>query len=470
MQVVLNAKGFDPASRIHFAMGRDYMMRSEKRSGTGRSHRPSASGGRPPRRRRRAGFLYKLLTVLLLLVLWPVGLMLLWRRKLRWGTATKLLASIVTLAACVVLIGFALTVNTGNARYTAMQDSVNSFLDAAADALIDAGSVASEKAVQVWDGASDFADALWTGGRIHLANGIDWGVDQAQKLKTAVNTLLHSGDGDAPEGEASPAPEAQESEAPDSSSTPTQAPTSAPVVEVYVGAQDEVLPIYIPEAAPDASLGRPVAEGTLSRRAVLKEGALPTPKPTPEPTPEPLIFAVKPASEATVYYFDRSKFYHMAANCGSMKNAPAHSFGEAVESGHRSCNGCKSPDAALLDEEAIVWLDENGLAHLSDECPNFDGTWKLSGAQAAADSGTAACAECDAERYLAAIAAGKEVTIADPAAEPTQAPTPEPTQAITPEPTQAPTAKPTKAPTLKPVPKATAQPSEAPAAETSPAA
>ena len=247
MQVVLNAKGFDPASRIHFAMGRDYMMRSEKRSGTGRSHRPSASGGRPPRRRRRAGFLYKFLTVLLLLVLWPVGLMLLWRRKLRWGTATKLLASIVTLAACVVLIGFALTVNTGNARYTAMQDSVNSFLDAAADALIDAGGVASEKAVQVWDGASDFADALWTGGRVHLANGIDWGVEQAQKLKDSVNALLPRKDAEAPEAEgADEAPAGTDAAGPeDAESTvdPTQAPTSAPPVEISVHAQDEALPL-----------------------------------------------------------------------------------------------------------------------------------------------------------------------------------------------------------------------------------
>ena len=174
MQEVLHANGFNPASRIHFAHGRDYMMRSEKRGGSGSSHRPSsAPGRRPPRRRKRAGFFYKLMTVLLLLVLWPVGLMLLWRRKLRWGVATKLLASIVTLAACVVLIGFALTVNTGNERYTAMQDSVNSFLDTAADALIDAGGVVGEKAVQVWDGASDFAEALWDGGKIHLANGID---------------------------------------------------------------------------------------------------------------------------------------------------------------------------------------------------------------------------------------------------------------------------------------------------------
>ena len=145
-----------------------------------------------------------------------------------------------------------------------------------------------------------------------------------------------------------------------------------------------------------------------------------------------------------------------------MKSAPAHTLGEAVASGHTSCNGCKSPDASLLEEEFIVWLDGSGTAHLSDECPAFSGSWKLSSARDAIDSGAAACAECDAERYLAAIAAGGDVTVTDPDAEPTpeptEEPTPEPTDKPTPEPTGTPKAKATTVPTLKPAGKATANP------------
>ena len=138
MQAVMNnTAGTGAASRIHFAGGRDYMMRSEKRNGI----RPPSSGNsgkKPPRRRRRrrAGFFYKLLMVLLLLVLWPVGLLMLWQRKVRWGAGTKLLTSVVTLVASIILIGFLLTVNTGNAQYSAMQNSVNDFLDEAADSLV----------------------------------------------------------------------------------------------------------------------------------------------------------------------------------------------------------------------------------------------------------------------------------------------------------------------------------------------
>ena len=95
--------------RLMFARrhGRDYMMRSEKRPSYG-----GASGrGRPPkRRRRRGGVLYTLWTVLASVLLWPVGMVLLWRRRLRWQVTTKLLMSIITLFICVVAYGFALDV------------------------------------------------------------------------------------------------------------------------------------------------------------------------------------------------------------------------------------------------------------------------------------------------------------------------------------------------------------------------
>ena len=57
--------------------------------------------------------------LILLLTIWPFGLLMLWQRKVRWSAVTKLLTSLVTLAACIILIGFALTVNTNNPRYTA---------------------------------------------------------------------------------------------------------------------------------------------------------------------------------------------------------------------------------------------------------------------------------------------------------------------------------------------------------------
>ena len=156
---------------MHF-FGRNYMMRSEKRSGmTPQNHAaPSGNGKRPPkRRRRRAGFFYKIATMLLLIVLWPVGLLLLWRRKLRWNISTKLMVCIVTLVACIVLYGFALTVDTGNPKYAAVQDSINTSLDSAADWLNGAGAFIGEKAGSVHSGIANFADALWQSHRSDIA-------------------------------------------------------------------------------------------------------------------------------------------------------------------------------------------------------------------------------------------------------------------------------------------------------------
>src|SRR5699024_7820476 len=121
--------------RMMFARrhGRNYMMRSEKRPGYSGGY----GGGRPPKRRRRGGFFYALLSVLASALLWPVGMVLLWRRCLRWQVTTKLLVSIATLFVCVIGYGYALTVPTGNPDVTRMQDAVNDFLDDASQAVVD---------------------------------------------------------------------------------------------------------------------------------------------------------------------------------------------------------------------------------------------------------------------------------------------------------------------------------------------
>ena len=360
-------------STMLFATGRDYMMRSEKR---GRSSGSAPSGAprnkrRPPRRRRkRAGFFYKLIMMLLLLVLWPVGLILLWQRKVRWGVGTKLLTSVVTFGACIILIGFALTVNTNNADYTAMQDKANSFLDVAADALIDAGEVVGEQAQIVYDGASDLADAAWQRGRILLADGIDFAADKGEQARTAIVELIGSIgiEGDVAESTEEPVAEQTPAITPEATSAPE------PTVEITVGPESTELPVYIPSASPEAESGTPVEGGILERGDVLNIVTVPaTVKPvvTPEPTPEVVSFTVKPASEAVVYYNEGGKCYHMAPSCGTMESAAEHSFGDTLNSSVRRCSKCGTPDKAILDEEFIVWTDGSKIVHLTSECAAF---------------------------------------------------------------------------------------------------
>ena len=466
---------FDPASRLHgFARGRDYMMRSEKRPG----HGPSAGnsgGSRPPKRRRkRAGFFYKLFTLLLLLTVWPLGLLLLWRRRLRWGTLTKLLASIVTLAACIILIGFALTVNTGNAQYTAVQDKVNGFLDTAADWAVEAAAVVADRAELVYEDASNLGGALWERAKPELANAIDSGLILTHRARTGVEALIErlrpapTEADTSPEAGSSASPAPEDSASAASTASPTASPTPRPTVEVQVNEGDASIPIYIPETTPEIGSGQTVTAGLLLRSGVLDAGALPTAKPTPEPTPEITEFEVKPAAQAVVYYNQGSgKYYHMTTQCGSMKTADAHTLGETVDSNVEFCNVCNTPDKALLKEKYIVWTDESGVAHLSDECAAFEGTWNLCSAASAVQSGLERCAVCGADRYLDLLIAGGQPIMIEPRASAEPTATVKPTATVTPTATAAPTptatAAPTAPPTATPSPSPTAKPTATPA-------
>ena len=480
--VLITPTAFDPASRLHgFARGRDYMMRSEKRPG----HGPSAgnSGGkRPPkRRRRRAGFFYKLFTLLLLLTIWPVGLLLLWRRRLRWGALTKLLTSIVTLAACIILVGFALTVNTGNARYTAVQDKVNGFLDTAADWVVEVSGVVADRAEQVYEDAGVLGSALWEKAKPEIANAIDSGIVLTQRAKTGVDALIERLRPEPTEADvtASPEPEVTESPAPEDSAapaaSPSTSPTPRPTVEVRVNEGDTSIPIYIPETTPETGSGETVAAGLLMRSGVLDAGTLPTARPTPEPTPEITEFEVKPAAEAVVYYNQGSgRYYHMTTQCGSMKTADAHTLGETADSNVQACNVCNTPDKALLDEKYIVWTDESGAAHLSDTCAAFKGAWNLTSAASAIEDGLEGCEACGADLYLSRIAAGVLPSVIEPAAtaepteEPTATPSPAPTATPTVTPSPTPTATPTPAPSPTPTTTPTPTPSPTPTATPEP--
>ena len=488
MQAVYNDSAvFDSASNMLFATGRDYMMRSEKRTrpsgGSAPSGAPQKKRPQKRRRRKRAGFFYMLLMMILLLVLWPIGLLMLWQRKVRWGVGTKLLTSVVTLAACIILIAFALTINVNNAEYTAFQDKAHDFLDVAADALVEGSDVVVEKSKLVYDGAVNLGDALWNYGRDELADGIAQAAVLGGKAKVEILELaekigekIKPGDAEpsaepeaTPENEAtpeaadetaSPAPKAATA-TPGASDAPSTAPSAEATIAVEAEStveiidvadvsvdevsedEDSLLPVFIPSAEDLLPAeGSAIESGTLSRSGELDESDLPEILITPEPTPEVYHFEVKSAGEATVYYNVGGKCYHMAPVCGTMLSADEHSFDDTRESSVRLCSKCGTPDKAILDEEFIVWTDGNDTAHTSDECAAFTGGWNIITAAKANERGMKACSECAADEYLSALAAGKTVTVDAPEAEAT----PEPTAEITQAPTAEPTAEPTEAP------------------------
>jgi hypothetical protein len=121
----------------------DYMMRSEKRPGQ------RSGGARPPKRRKRTPKkhpVYAFFTILLLLIAYPVGLVFLWVRKLRWSGVAKLLVSVATGIVFFLLLSFLLTMDTDHSPLQKFQnharDKLSYVLDATRSAISDKDKIA----------------------------------------------------------------------------------------------------------------------------------------------------------------------------------------------------------------------------------------------------------------------------------------------------------------------------------------
>jgi len=452
MQITL-ANPARPERAMLFARrtGRDYMMRSEKR--------PSQSSGQIPpnpnrrRRRRKAGFFYILITLLLSVALWPVGMIMLWRRKVRWHATTKLLTSIVTLVLCLTLLTFGLTVQTENARFTKIQDSVNDFLNNSVEYVGTAFGTVMEKGDQLWASSADLGDALGRACMIGAADTLDAAAQYGAIAREYIVGLFGA-------EEAEPPVEATEVPGSDNAAlttlkptakpavTPTAEPSPTPEAKPEVPGEGE-LPLTVPAATPDVESATPIGNGVLNRdgtfstaeptteptveptATVNAEGIVavteaPTATPTPEPTPDPSL-APKAAGEAVVYYNSNGRFYHLKSSCVGMTNADEHTLAEAAADGKNRCNRCMTTDISILEAENVVWTDDAQMFHLSDACTAFTGDWALMTIEDALET-MAPCKSCKADQFV--LLCGLKI----------------------PEPTAVPTAEPTAVPTATPVP------------------
>ena len=155
-----------------FALKRSsgYVMRSEKRPGYGGAS--GGGGGRKPRKP-KAGIFYIIMTIIISVLVWPIGMVMLWRKKVRMQAGTKLLISLLTMCVCVFLIVFALTVHVDNEQYTAFQDKANDWLNEASAKLALAGDAAYRQGVETWGVMTEFADNAARPGMNTVADGMD---------------------------------------------------------------------------------------------------------------------------------------------------------------------------------------------------------------------------------------------------------------------------------------------------------
>lgn len=361
-----------------------YMMRSEKRpgyNGAGGSNR-----GRRPRRK-KAGIPYILLTLLISVILWPVGMVMLWRRKVRMQAGSKLLISMLTLCLSVFLIVFALTVQVDNPRYTAFQDKANDFLSRAEADIAVAGDAAYKKSGETIAVMSDFADGA-SGYVLNLmADGLDRGVELAAQARDKVADLTHRND----------LTIAATTEAP--SEAPTEVPTEAPVTE-----------------APEATEA-PTEAATQAATEAPTEAA--TEAPTEAATGEPEEETAEAETEATAQ--TEAAQAGTAGKSGSLliklpESAPDAGTAQPLESGMLSADGELTPDGEAAPETTLPVIDESSV----DEVAQSD---EAADAEAAAEASEAPAeqAAAGADPTVAPIVAETVVPIGDIAAEATAA-------------------------------------------------
>ena len=293
----------------------DYMVRSQKRSKGYRSQ--------PPKKRNPFGrFLYAVLTLILLVTLWPVGLVMLWNRNLRWTGVSKLLTSIVTALIFFVFLAYLLTMPIDNPKlydfqqrarrgFVAMQEDVSSWFGRAED---DLGSVFARKNEQFGETMRNigpmaqtvYKQGVYTGANLlrDAAEAVDVRIDPGRQSVWAEGEIYHTRKHGWEDAQRMTLDEAMDAgltmcpicAKPEPTPTPKPTPEATPT--------PEPTPVITP-APTVAATFRPLDGETEDPSGIQPMEAATTPEPTPtfapatpEPETTPVVTAV-PVAAAT---------------------------------------------------------------------------------------------------------------------------------------------------------------------------
>lgn len=291
---------------------RQYMMRSEKRPG----YRPQSgraggngNGGRRRRRPRHIG--YAIMTVILLVILWPVGLFPLWGHKLRWRSLVK--AAVTVATGAVFLLGFSylLTMPTQNEfllnTRSGFRDSMTAIAESVDRASANSGQLAVNTSRVAASAASLGKKALLSV-VVPIKHNMDALNAQSGKLRymlvkgavTGLKQALYD-TGLAP----TPTPMPTPSPSPTPSPTPTPTPEPSPPVEMVWHVPGETVYHNDPTCggrtgAEEITLTEALALGLLPcDQCVLNAGQSPEPAGSLEPE-APALASITQSSEPTV--------------------------------------------------------------------------------------------------------------------------------------------------------------------------
>ncbi len=412
----------DAAIKMKRGRGQNYMMRSEKRPGYGNT---------PPQKPKRSIW-YQILTILLLIVLCPVGLILLWRKRLKWPGAVKLLATLLSIAMLFVELGAALWYPFEDERIKAVQQT-------AAAAIEQAVGTGAEYIEEFSGRAAGNWNAFWSNSReigaaagnhalgmlldviaspspdptivppMQLTPGEDSEavsglISKPTATATAEPTATPTVEPTAtPTAEPTATPTAEPTATPTAgpTATPTAEPTATPTAESTATptAEPTATPTVEPAATPEASanvLERPTPSASVNPTLDPAASATPVPPVTPTPSPTPTAiptFTPAPTAEPTinpaniprlqdagemiVWHTSDGKYYHKTSVCGSMSNASRHTLASAIANGKKACPYC-NPVAAewAREDEPTVFVSTDNYWHVRIGCESNTDTYE----------------------------------------------------------------------------------------------
>ena len=435
----------DAAMKMKRGHGQGYMMRSQRRRGY---------GGTPPQRPKKSVW-YQVLTILMLIVFCPVGLIMLWRKRLKWKGGIKFLATLLSLAMLFLELGAALWYPFEDERIRAVQNNVSAVLEQAMEAGGELIEKTTGEAAENWN-------AFWNNGReIGAAAGnhalgllldaiaspspVPTNVPPmtltAGQSSEDIPSLLH-------EPTATPTTEPTATPTTEPTATPTTEPTATPTAEPTTEptatptAEPTATPTTEPTAAPEASanvLERPTPSASMlptfdpSASATPVPPVTPTPTPTATPVPTPTAEpTIDPASiprlqapgEMTVWHTSDGKYYHKESVCGSMSNAREHTLSSAIAAGKKACPYCHPVETKWAKEkEPTVFVGSDNYWHVRTGCESCTDTYTpMLLAEVRTSYQYAPCDACGSRYYVDGVPSYEEATPA-PDSDATSAPT-----------------------------------------------
>lgn len=356
---------------------KDTMERSEKRSpyDSFDFEKQRNKRNRPP----KAGIGFLILTFVLLLLAFPIGIFFLWSRKIRWSAGTKIFVTLVTGIIFTGIMILAINYDTGNPRITEIQKKARTVLEKVDGYTGNAIEKTTEWGMTEYEEVKGFSEKLYEAADEAIAGKVITYYSEIDENLYAVKVKLPSLLLEKFKDLINYVPEKKEVNIPVKLATPDMGGLNIATL-------------------PQATEKEAEPEPTATPKPVLPAE---TPKPTftPAPTATPIALPkVKDVALAEVFYTANGTYYHAKTNCSGMMNAVSHTLKEAQIVNKKHCDSCGVVAFTMMECENYLWVDIKNRAHTTDECAQFaNGPYKVLPFDDVYNGSYNYCAECGSD-------------------------------------------------------------------------